>query len=286
MKTYASGEEIAKDMGIPVENLKKTFEDFNGFSKNGNDPWGLKFFKSAPLKMNDSFHVAVVTPVVHYTMGGLMINGKAQVLRESDKAPFPGLFAAGEVTGGVHGKNRLGGSALLECVVYGRVAGQSALEFFAASGPAPKGQPSQQAGSGSVITISIPQANGQPIVVTVSGGVVSTSSLPAAAVPSQNTSASASTPASSAKPAATGPKEFTLEEVSKHNKANDCWVVVNGDVIDATSFLPDHPGGQMAIMAFAGRDATEEFNMVHEAGIVDKFAKDLIVGKLKAQAKL
>lgn len=52
-------------------------------------------------------------------------------------------------------------------------------------------------------------------------------------------------------------KEWTMEEVSKHNKENDCWVVVNGQVLDVTKFLNDHPGGKKAILLYAGKDATE-----------------------------
>ena len=57
-----------------------------------------------------------------------------------------------------------------------------------------------------------------------------------------------------------------MEEVAKHNKESDCWVVVNGDVLDCTKFLKDHPGGKQAILLFAGRDATAEFNMLHKPG--------------------
>lgn len=298
-------------MGVPVGNLQKTFDDLNGFAKNNNDPFGLKFFKSAPFSVNDSFHVAVVTPVIHYTMGGLSIDGKARVLNAQSSQPIPGLYAAGEVTGGVHGKNRLGGSALLECVVYGREAGKSASEYVTAGGA----QAAGGAASG-VITISIPQANGNPITVTVSGGssggatsaalagtpsvgaglprlaphdskvttdgTTSHGGAPAAAPVAEEKKAAAVAPPTGANPNT----EYTLAEVAKHNKDTDCWVVVGGQVIDATSFLSDHPGGKMAIMAFAGRDATEEFNMVHEEGVLQKFASNLIVGKLKATAKL
>jgi FAD-dependent fumarate reductase len=63
-----------------------------------------------------------VTPVIHYTMGGVLINGNSEVLDKSGAA-IEGLWGAGEITGGVHGANRLGGSSLLECVVFGRIAG-------------------------------------------------------------------------------------------------------------------------------------------------------------------
>jgi flavocytochrome c len=294
MKT-ATGAELAKDLGISTQQLQQTFDDFNGYAKNGNDPWGLKFFKSAPYSVDDTFHVAVITPVVHYTMGGLSISGRAEVLNSQSQEPIPGLFAAGEVTGGVHGKNRLGGSALLECVVYGREAGKSAFEYLSSGGATTGAQ-------GNLLTVTIPQANGQPIVVTVSGGVASAGTAPVrASTPSSGlsrlanhdskptTDGTTSGVAGKKAPEAAAPAqlpEYTLADVAKHNKDTDCWVVVNGNVVDTTTFLSDHPGGKMAIMAFAGRDATEEFNMVHEAGVLEKFAGKLIVGKLKPSAKL
>jgi len=78
----------------------------------------------------DRIYVAQVTPVIHYTMGGVEVNKHAEVLSAETGEPIPGLFAAGEVTGGVHGKNRLGGNSLLECVVYGRTAGEKAAAFL------------------------------------------------------------------------------------------------------------------------------------------------------------
>jgi flavocytochrome c len=73
-------------------------------------------------------YVGHVTPVVHYTMGGALFSPEAEVLDSSGRA-INGLWAAGEVTGGIHGANRLGGSSLLECVVFGRIAGQKAAEY-------------------------------------------------------------------------------------------------------------------------------------------------------------
>ena len=70
----------------------------------------------------------IITPSIHYTMGGIRINTQGQVMRE-DNEQIPGLFAAGEVTGGLHGANRLAGNSLLECAVFGRVAGKSAAQF-------------------------------------------------------------------------------------------------------------------------------------------------------------
>jgi succinate dehydrogenase/fumarate reductase flavoprotein subunit len=80
--------------------------------------------------MNDAtFHVAQVCTVVHYTMGGLAINNESQVTSEAGH-PVPGLYAAGEVAGGIHGRNRLGGNSLLDCVVFGRVAGDTACRHL------------------------------------------------------------------------------------------------------------------------------------------------------------
>ena len=99
------------------ENLRKS-----------HDVWGKKFFHNLPLSVDDTFHVAMVTPVVHYCMGGLKINDDAEVLGAQDKV-INGLFGAGEANGGVHGTNRLGGNSLLDCVVYGRVCGRTAARY-------------------------------------------------------------------------------------------------------------------------------------------------------------
>ncbi|ORY17522.1 FAD binding domain-containing protein [Clohesyomyces aquaticus] len=80
-------------------------------------------------------YVGTVTPVVHFTMGGVLINEKAEVLKAGEEK-IEGLWAAGEVTGGVHGGNRLGGSSLLECVVFGRIAGDQCAEYVKKSGVA------------------------------------------------------------------------------------------------------------------------------------------------------
>jgi len=273
MKKVEHGNDLAKEMGISPQALKATFEKYNEYFKNDSDPYGkpATFYRGNPWTLDDSFHVAIVTPVVHYTMGGLHIDNKANVLNAKSKSPIPGLYAAGECAGGVHGRNRLGGSALLECVVFGRKAGKSVIEYVKTvndSAPA--------AGAGSVVTITIPQADGTSITVQISGNGVS-SGAPAASAPAAPAQADAST---------TPTEEYTLKEVAKHNTEKDCWVVVNGEVLDCTEFMHDHPGGKMAIMTFAGKDASEEFNMVHDKNVVEKYASDYIVGKLKPSAKL
>jgi len=74
---------------------------------------------------------------------------------------------------------------------------------------------------------------------------------------------------------------FTKEEVAKHNSKSSCWVILNDRVLDVTSFLGDHPGGELAILTFAGKDATEEFVMIHPPDVIDKYLpKDKVLGKV------
>merc|ERR1719310_2190809 len=82
------------------------------------DTWGKKFFHNLPVEASDAFHVAIVTPVIHYCMGGVKINADAEALTADGKV-IGGLYSAGEAAGGIHGNNRLGGNSLLDCVVYG-----------------------------------------------------------------------------------------------------------------------------------------------------------------------
>merc|ERR1711939_403759 len=77
-------------------------------------------------------------------------------------------------------------------------------------------------------------------------------------------------------PAAGG---FSKEEVATHNSKSSCWVILRGEVLDVTDFLKDHPGGELAILTFAGKDATEEFDMIHPPDVIDKYlSKDAVIG--------
>merc|ERR1712186_163754 len=74
------------------------------------------------------------------------------------------------------------------------------------------------------------------------------------------------------------------EEVAKHNQESDCWVIVGDQVYDVTNFLKDHPGGKKSIMLFAGKDATEEFDMLHSRKVIQKYGVD--AGTVKPMGKL
>merc|ERR1719203_1787979 len=75
---------------------------------------------------------------------------------------------------------------------------------------------------------------------------------------------------------------LTMDEVAKHTTKTDCWAVVRGDVLNVTNFLSQHPGGELAILTFAGKDATAEFDMIHPPDVVGKYAPDAIIGEVGA----
>ncbi|VDK49061.1 unnamed protein product [Anisakis simplex] len=123
---------LAKYMNVDEATLRKTFADYNKYVEsddpNKKDQFDKVFFP-ASFDPNSVLYVAKVTPAIHYTMGGLKIDREAYVFNGFAQKPFKGLLAAGEVTGGVHGRNRLAGNSLLECVVYGRIAGRNAARI-------------------------------------------------------------------------------------------------------------------------------------------------------------
>jgi len=154
MKSYATGADLAKDMGIPLATLEAAHEaHYQASQKAAKDPeggswpaypsgksWddasgptgsGKKYYHNVipgSQVASEPFHVAIITPVIHYCMGGVEVNEKSECIGKL--SAIPGLFAAGEVAGGVHGNNRLGGNSLLDCVVFGRVAAKEAAAYI------------------------------------------------------------------------------------------------------------------------------------------------------------
>ncbi|KAF4727846.1 hypothetical protein FOZ62_030072, partial [Perkinsus olseni] len=259
MRHFKSGSDLAKEMGIAPSTLEETFKSYievankqTADPNNGPydaypsgktwDSWGKKFFKNYEYKMDDEFDVAIVTPLVHYCMGGLKIDTTGRVLDKEGK-PIRGLYAAGELMGGVHGNNRLGGNSLLDCVVFGRLTGKDLCE--------------------NVLDLDNKL------------NLKNLKTAPAKTAPVARKAAPAPAPVAAPAPVSNG---YTMEEVAKHNTDTDCWVVLNGEVLDVTDFLPEHPGGKLAIMTFAGKDATKEFNMIHPADVVEKYVPESVLG--------
>ena len=117
-------EALADKLGVPADTFKATMEKWNGYVANKEDPdFGRTSFAN-PLD-TAPFYAVKVTAGTHHTMGGLKIDPETHVLNTAGEI-IPGLFAAGEVTGGVHGGNRLGGNAVADFVVFGRIAGEQA----------------------------------------------------------------------------------------------------------------------------------------------------------------
>ena len=125
--TADSYEALAEEIGIPADAFAATMNDWNQKVAAKADPDFGRVSFANPLD-TAPYYAIKVTAGVHHTMGGIRINESTQVLR-ADGTAITGLFAAGEVTGGVHGANRLGGNAVADIIVFGRIAGQSAAAY-------------------------------------------------------------------------------------------------------------------------------------------------------------
>ena len=127
--TGTTYEELGEAMGVDAAAFAETMDKWNGYVEAKNDPdFGRTSFAN-PLN-TAPYYAVKVTAGVHHTMGGLKINANTEVLNEKGEV-IPGLFAAGEVTGGVHGANRLGGNAVADFTVFGRIAGAAASDYAA-----------------------------------------------------------------------------------------------------------------------------------------------------------
>merc|ERR1719382_1956948 len=289
MKFYPSGADLAKDMGVALSVLEKTHEEhYQAAKKTEKDPnggswnaypsgksWdeasgktgsGKKFYHNiipGSAVKSEPFYVAIITPVIHYCMGGLEIDCDSAVVGQGGKA-IPGLYAAGEVAGGVHGNNRLGGNSLLDCVVFGRVAGKACAKYMLGADMKDTSL-ADLSGGGLSGEVKSSKFSGGSYVDGMNKSAASKGGAAAAAVaPAMNGGG--------------GGGGITMDEVAKHTTNTDCWVVVNGEVLDVTSFLKEHPGGELAILTFAGRDASEEFNMIHPPDVIPKYAPDAVIG--------
>mgnify|MGYP001069950281 CR=1 FL=1 len=119
-------EEAAAFFDIDITELEKTIGRYNEYAEKGKDE---EFNRRGDIigLTKAPYYIQKVTPAIHHTMGGLKIDTEARVI-DTNGNPIPGLYAAGEVTGGIHGANRLGGNAITDIVVFGRVAAQSIMK--------------------------------------------------------------------------------------------------------------------------------------------------------------
>ncbi|RIB30105.1 hypothetical protein C2G38_2054794 [Gigaspora rosea] len=235
-----------------------TFDDYYDIASNKKkDPFGKKFFHNTPITINYQFHVALMSP------DGIDINAESEV-RGMQEQVIPGLFASGEIAGGVHGAIRLGGSSLLGCVVYGRVAGDTASRYLfqnlsSATANRRLGQIVEQLAPYQT-TVSFDPTN-QKVhleISWVSHKDATSQYTPPVQAP-QASSNQAPTPG------------------KKADAPTHCWVIVNGEVLNVTNFLP----GKSNILIYAGKDATEEFNMLHVKGVVQKYSPESIIRTIK-----
>ncbi len=125
---FANFSELAKNLNINYTILANTINSYNNASDNKIDEFNKTEF-NYKFNLTETIYSMVIAPSIHYTMGGLKMNNKGEILTSENKT-INGLFGAGEVTGGVHGGNRLGGNSLAECGVYGRISGDSAVDYL------------------------------------------------------------------------------------------------------------------------------------------------------------
>ena len=123
-------EALAEKLGMPADAFADTIKEYNQIQASGNDTEFGRKASEMPRPLSEGPYYAVeVGPAIHHTMGGIAITPDAEVLNSKNEV-IPGLYAAGEVTGGVHGGNRLGGNAVADICVFGKIAADSALEYI------------------------------------------------------------------------------------------------------------------------------------------------------------
>lgn len=117
-------EGLAKELGMNPKNLRRTVEKWNEFCKTQKgDEFGRMSCEEGNKLPKGPYYASIMTPSVHHTMGGLVIDEDTRVLNKAGK-PIPGLYAAGEITGGIHGTNRVGCNAVPDALIYGTISGQ------------------------------------------------------------------------------------------------------------------------------------------------------------------
>lgn len=124
----ATIEDLAKKIGMPEATLKATLDQWNADVTEKNDSQFGRTTGMDNALTTGPYYAIKIAPGIHHTMGGVKINTETQVLKE-DGTPIKGLYAAGEVTGGLHGQNRIGGNAVADIIIFGRQAGTESAKF-------------------------------------------------------------------------------------------------------------------------------------------------------------
>ena len=119
--------EAADFFGIDAAELEKTVAKYNQYAKDGKDLEFNKRGKLTPFEAKGPFYIMKAVPAVHHTMGGVKIDENARVINTKGEV-IKGLYGAGEVTGDIHGTNRLGSDAIADITVFGRIAGQNVVK--------------------------------------------------------------------------------------------------------------------------------------------------------------
>ncbi len=122
--------ELAQKLGMPADALEESLKTYNGYVSEKYDAEFGRNVASMDRGIAEApFYAIEVEPAVHHTMGGIKINTKTEVIDNNGNV-VPGMFAAGEVTGGVHGGNRLGGNAVADICVFGKISADTALAYI------------------------------------------------------------------------------------------------------------------------------------------------------------
>ena len=127
---YKSLEDFSKSMNISqyFNNIKKSVNNYNEASDNRYDSFGKKIFLHK-FKMKEAIYVGIVTPCTFHTFGGVKITNECEIINTKDRI-INGLFAAGEIIGGIHGVMALQGNILTQAAVFGRIAAKSAIDYI------------------------------------------------------------------------------------------------------------------------------------------------------------
>jgi flavocytochrome c len=295
---------LAKELNMSEEEVRTTLTVYNTAANEKKDTFGKKFFNNGPFDLDSGFYVGTVVPVVHYCIGGIRVDVDGRVLKATNET-IPGLWAAGEAVGGIHGTNRLGGNALTECVVFGRAVG-TAIAVGREQAPSQthtsQAQPALPKHEEVVVTQAELQNHdhagsiwvnvldkvydltafapthpgGFQSVVDVAGKNATDVFLAVHSLVMLEDFTPVGKMADSRyiapKELATHNKRYiTPNELATHNNKQSAWINVFDKVYDFTAFAKDHPGGEAAMLEHAGKNATKVYLFLHSPQLLDDF---------------